>query len=134
MIRIIFNRICFGIFALSLVALFGVVGLYHFVKDQLPQLPDSLDKIALSLPTEVYSADGEVLKVLGDRHPVDLEEVSPLFTQAIIAVEDSRFREHHGVDHIGLARATVANFNAGRVVQGASTITQQLSKNLFFSF
>ncbi len=124
----------FGVYVLILVGFFGVVGIYQMVKDQLPQLPDSLDKIALSLPTEVYSADGEVMKVLGERHPISLKDVSPYFTKAIVATEDSRFWDHHGIDHIGLVRATIANVKAGRVVQGGSTITQQLSKNLFFAF
>lgn len=124
----------FGIYVLILVGFFAVVGIYQMVKDQLPQLPDSLDKIALSLPTEVYSADGEVMKVLGERHPISLKDVSPYFTKAIVATEDSRFWNHHGIDHIGLIRATIANVKAGRVVQGGSTITQQLSKNLFFAF
>jgi len=55
----------------------------------------------------------------------------PLFLQqAVVAVEDHRFRRHHGVDLIGIARAMKANVRAGGVVQGASTITQQLAKNL----
>ncbi len=128
------QNLIFGIYVLILIGFFGAVGIYQMVKDQLPQLPDSLDKIALSLPTEVYSADGEVMKVLGERHPISLKEVSPHFTKAIVATEDSRFWDHHGIDHIGLIRATLANIKARRVVQGASTITQQLSKNLFFSF
>ncbi len=132
--RSFLHNLFFGVYILILAGFFGAVGIYHMVKDQLPQLPDSLDKIALSLPTEIYSADGEVMKVLGERHPIVLKEVSPHFTKAIIATEDSRFWDHHGIDPIGLVRATLANVKAGRVVQGASTITQQLSKNLFFSF
>ncbi len=132
--RSFLQNLFFGIYVLILVGFFGAVGIYQMVKDQLPQLPDSLDKIALSLPTEVYSADGEVMKVLGERHPVSLNEVSPHFTKAIVATEDSRFFDHHGIDHIGLVRAIIVNVSAGRVVQGASTITQQLSKNLFFAF
>src|SRR5262249_1294208 len=51
--------------------------------------------------------------------------------EAIIAIEDRRFRSHFGVDPIGLVRALVENFRAGHVVQGGSTLTQQLAKNLF---
>ena len=111
-----------------------VLGLYIDLKDDLPQLPDSLEKINLSLPTEIYSSDGNVIKVLGQRHPVALSEISPRFTQAMIATEDSRFYSHSGVDHIGLTRAMFRNLRDMRVTQGGSTITQQLSKNLFFSF
>ena len=108
--------------------------LYLDLKDELPQLPDSLEKINLSLPTEIYSSEGNVIKVLGQRHPVPLDEISPRFTQAMIATEDSRFYSHNGVDHIALARAMIRNLQSMRISQGGSTITQQLSKNLFFSF
>ena len=109
-------------------------GLYIDLKDDLPQLPDSLEKINLSLPTEIYSSQGNVIKVLGQRHPVSLNEISPRFTEAMIATEDSRFYSHGGVDHIGLTRAMLRNIRNMRISQGGSTITQQLSKNLFFSF
>jgi penicillin-binding protein 1A len=110
------------------------LGLYVDLKDDLPQLPDSLEKINLSLPTEIYSSQGNVIKVLGQRHPVPLNEISPRFTEAMIATEDSRFYSHSGVDHIGLTRAMLQNIRSMRISQGGSTITQQLSKNLFFSF
>lgn len=112
----------------------AAVGVYWHLRDDLPQLPDNLEKINLSLPTEIYSVDGEIIKVLGQRYPVSLENISPLFLKAIIAVEDSRFYEHDGLDHIGLARALYVNLKRRAVVQGGSTLTQQLAKNLFFSF
>ena len=106
----------------------------HRLERRSSQLPDSLEKINLSLPTEIYSSQGNVIKVLGQRHPVPLGEISPRFTEAMIATEDSRFYSHSGVDHIGLTRAMLRNLRDMRVSQGGSTITQQLSKNLFFSF
>ena len=132
--RPIFDKIAFSLF--TVVMAFSLLGLvlYMDLKDDLPQLPDSLEKINLSLPTEIYSSEGNVIKVLGQRHPVALEEISPRFTQAMIATEDSRFYNHSGVDHIALARAMVRNIQNMRISQGGSTITQQLSKNLFFSF
>jgi len=62
-----------------------------------------------------------------------LGDMSPYIPQAVIAIEDRRFYSHFGVDPIGLARAVVANVMAGRMVQGGSTLTQQLAKNLFLS-
>ncbi|MGL4404252.1 MAG: transglycosylase domain-containing protein, partial [Notoacmeibacter sp.] len=56
---------------------------------------------------------------------------SPFIPKAVIAIEDRRFMNHFGVDPIGLARAMVSNIAAGRMVQGGSTLTQQLAKNLF---
>lgn len=132
--RRIFEKIAFSIFTLLMAFSLLGLGLYVDLKDDLPQLPDSLEKINLSLPTEIYSSEGSVIKVLGQRHPVSLEEISPRFTEAMIATEDSRFYSHSGVDHIGLTRAMLRNIRDMRVSQGGSTITQQLSKNLFFSF
>lgn len=55
------------------------------------------------------------------------------FLDAIVAVEDRRFYEHGAIDGISLLRATLSNVKAGRIVQGGSTITQQLAKNLYFT-
>ena len=132
--RRIFEKIAFSIFTLLIAFFLLGIGLYIDLKDDLPQLPDSLEKINLSLPTEIYSSQGNVIKVLGQRHPVSLSEISPQFTEAMIATEDSRFYSHGGVDHIGLTRAMLRNIRSMRISQGGSTITQQLSKNLFFSF
>ncbi len=119
---------------LILVSILAIAGLYGWLSKDLPQLPQSLEHINLSLPTEIYSADGERIKVLGERHPVALEEISPEFLKAIISVEDARFYNHSGIDHRGLLRALITNIRTKRIAQGGSTITQQLSKNLFFSF
>ena len=62
-----------------------------------------------------------------------LSRMSPYIPQAVIAIEDRRFYWHFGVDPIGLTRAMVHNVMAGRMVQGGSTVTQQLAKNLFLS-
>ena len=122
---------------LAVLILFSILvfsGLYAWFSKDLPQLPKKLEHINLSLPTEIYSADGERIKVLGERYPVSLEDIAPEFLKAIIAVEDSRFYDHSGIDHRGLIRALFTNLRTKRIVQGGSTITQQLSKNLFFSF
>lgn len=68
-----------------------------------------------------------------ERRVVTLHEVSPLLLQAIVAVEDQRFYEHHGIDPVGMLRAAFANLRSGRIVQGASTLTQQLMKNMFLT-
>ncbi|MEM5470907.1 transglycosylase domain-containing protein [Hoeflea sp. AS60] len=62
-----------------------------------------------------------------------LGDMSPYIPEAVIAIEDRRFYSHFGVDPIGLARAMVSNLTAGGMVQGGSTLTQQLAKNLFLS-
>ncbi|MBY6211876.1 penicillin-binding protein 1B [Microbulbifer agarilyticus] len=67
-----------------------------------------------------------------DRTPVRITEIPPLLGATLIAVEDQDFAHHFGVSPRGIARAMVANLQAGTVVQGGSTITQQLVKNIFF--
>ncbi|QPJ65570.1 MAG: PBP1A family penicillin-binding protein [Candidatus Nitrohelix vancouverensis] len=134
MIRRIAQNLLFAVYAFTLLGVLTLCGLYFELSDDLPQLPENLDSINLSLPTEIYSVDGEQIKVVGQRFPVNIEDVAPHFLKAIISVEDGNFYEHSGLDHIGLARALLANLKEGRIRQGGSTITQQLSKNLFFSF
>jgi len=134
LIRRLAETLCFTLFAVFIFAGLTAFGLYFALKDELPQLPESLDTLNLSLPTEIYSADGERIQVLGDRFPVSFSDISPHFVKAIIAVEDKNFYKHHGIDHIAQLRALYINLKERRIVQGASTLTQQLSKNLFFSF
>ncbi len=68
-----------------------------------------------------------------ERRLVTLEGVSPLLLRAIIAVEDQRFYEHHGIDVSGIVRAVWVNLRSGHLVQGGSTLTQQLMKNFFLT-
>lgn len=68
-----------------------------------------------------------------DLLPVRMEDVPSELVDAVLAVEDRRFFEHHGLDYRRIAAALVADLKAGRVVEGGSTLTQQLAKNLFLS-
>jgi penicillin-binding protein 1A len=84
----------------------------------------------------VYAADGSLLGSIPaerNRTPVRLWRVSPWMAKATVAIEDHRFYEHGGVDYEGIARAAWKDLRAGHVVQGGSTITQQLVRNLYIS-
>src|SRR6516162_9773083 len=100
-------------------------------------LPDTSELIrAERRPSvTVLAADGSLLATFGDLfgQPLTLGEMSPYLPKAVIATEDRRFYSHFGIDPIGLLRASVADLSAGHVVQGGSTITQQLAKNLFLT-
>ncbi len=85
------------------------------------------------VPSRILAASGETITVISDenRVPVSLDQVSSYMREAIVAIEDARFYRHHGIDLISLARALIRDIQAGGIVEGGSTITQQLAKNLY---
>ena len=91
------------------------------------------------VPTEtsyIYDIKGRVLTRVHDeanREVVSLDEISPDLKRAVLAIEDSRFYDHPGINPNSVARAFIANWESGEVVEGGSTITMQLVKNLFLS-
>ena len=102
-----------------------------------PALPDvgSLREVQLQVPLRVYTRDGRLIQAIGDqrRIPVSYEQLPKRLIQAFLATEDDRFFQHHGVDWQGILRAALANFKAGRISQGASTITMQVSRDMFLT-
>ena len=94
---------------------------------------DKLDDFTPSLVTELYDRAGKRYATYAVERRVMLRQgqVPPLLRQAIIAVEDERFLQHGGVDLNGVLRAVVENMRAGRITQGASTLTMQVAENLF---
>ncbi len=83
----------------------------------------------------ILADDGSLIATFGDLfgEPLRLREMPRYLPEAVIATEDRRFYHHFGIDLVGMARALVADLRAGRIVQGGSTITQQLAKNLFLT-
>jgi penicillin-binding protein 1A len=97
---------------------------------------NDLKPVEIGQNSFVYAANGSLLGSIPaerNRTPVRLWRVSPWMRKATVAIEDHRFYEHGGVDYVGIARAAWKDIRAGHVVQGGSTITQQLVRNLYIS-
>ncbi|MBD0349126.1 MAG: penicillin-binding protein [Thermoleophilia bacterium] len=94
----------------------------------------ALRPVSIGEKSYVYDANDRLLGAIPserNRQPVDLRNISTWMRKATIAVEDRRFYSHSGVDFEGILRAAVKDIEAGRPVEGASTITQQLVRNLY---
>ena len=80
------------------------------------------------------SIQEKILEVKSDENYVKIKDISPLFLLGVLASEDQSFYRHNGIDYKSTARAIINNIKARKLVEGGSTITQQLSKNLYFTF
>jgi penicillin-binding protein 1A len=111
-----------------------VIGFFVFVTWDMPST-DDLWEARQGQSITFLDRNGNVILREGAQNapPVALESLPPYVAQAFIAIEDKRFYDHWGVDISGVMRAGAENLRAGRVVQGGSTITQQLAKNLFLT-
>jgi penicillin-binding protein 1A len=108
--------------------------LYRDLTVTLPSV-DQLTHYMTPAVTRVYADDGAVIGefYLEKRYPISLERVPPMVQQAFLAAEDANFYYHPGVDFLGMLRAFLSNWNAGRKLQGGSTITQQVVKYLLLT-
>ena len=126
------GRLVYWGVVLCIWGLIGVAGVIGYTVATMPQIDDW--KVPTRPPNvEIVDASGTIIANRGDTggEEVSLSEMSPFLPEAVVAIEDRRFYHHFGVDPIGLSRALVTNLFAGSVVQGGSTLTQQLAKNLF---
>lgn len=116
---------------------FSVKNLPFMEKRAVLEIKDAdLDDSSDFYETAIYSLlfiDDAVQTKLNHDNYTPLRQIAPSVRQAIIATEDARFYEHTGVDLTGIARAALVNLQYGQIEEGASTITQQLAKNLFLS-
>ena len=114
-----------GAFAAGL----GYWGYKQFEKD-LPDRWSALTDYKPSRASRVFSSEGELIGefYLQKRIVLPYDQIPKHVMQAFVAAEDNRFFEHHGIDPLGIVRAAFANLKAGHVVQGGSTITQQVAK------
>ena len=122
---------------LLLVGIAGILigSLTGFLFWSLSDLPkvESLEEYAPLEASKVYSSSGELIAeyYLERRTFIPFYKIPDHVKKAFIAIEDERFYKHHGIDFIGILRALYYDIRAGRIVQGGSTITQQLAKLLF---
>ncbi len=119
---------------LSAVLIGGAIGAAVYTIWDLPEV-HRLEEYRPSITSRVYSNDDRLLAefFLEKRTPVSLDQVPDNLIKALIATEDARFYSHRGLDFRGIARALYRNVRAGKVLEGGSTLTQQLSKVLFLT-
>ncbi len=126
---------------LAFVALVTAVGaavagaaLYLHFEAGVPDI-DRLEDYRPKRVTRIFGQEGQIIGELYDEKRIVLpyDELPPRLVEAFIASEDDGFFDHGGIDFLGILRAAIANLRAGRVVQGGSTITQQVAKSLLIS-
>ena len=127
----------YSILAAVILFLSGVltsVIVYFYLSKDLPKI-SSLTDYHPSIITEIYSDDNRKIAELYHerRVVVPLSEMPAMLIEAFIASEDARFYKHKGVDFFSIVRAFIKNLEAGEIVQGGSTITQQVTKSFFLS-
>lgn len=130
-----------GLFAAILVAILGgsfVLYEYYSIASTLPSVEDMRQRASTFETTRIYDRNGNLLYEIvdpnaGRRTYVALDEISPYVIAATIATEDKSFYSHPGFDWLAILRAFWQNLQSGETVSGASTITQQLARNLFLS-
>lgn len=112
----------------------GLGGLAAWYASDLPELGD-IARMTRPPNITLVARDGSPIASFGGIYgeSVGLAELPPDLPRAVLAIEDRRFYRHFGFDPLGVARALWRNFRAGYIVQGGSTVTQQLAKNLFLS-
>ncbi|MDI6776591.1 MAG: PBP1A family penicillin-binding protein [Syntrophales bacterium] len=122
-----------GLFTV-LLALVGGGFLYYILLKDLPAIA-TLKDYRPSIATRVYADNNELIDefYLEDRKVIRISELPRVVIQAFVAAEDARFYQHRGVDILSIMRAFFKNIEAGRIVQGGSTITQQVAKSLYLS-
>lgn len=115
----------------------GIVGFNYGITKIDASLPDKseLNAILREQTLTIKAADGTILQQQGEvtREHIKLEEIPDNLKKAFIASEDRRFEQHHGIDAQGIIRAFVNNLRSQNVVEGGSTITQQVARILFLS-
>ncbi|MEM9633032.1 MAG: transglycosylase domain-containing protein [Pseudomonadota bacterium] len=124
-----------GVYWSAVLGIWGAIAVVCIVGYYAAFLPPTSEWQVPARPpnVKIVASNGQLVANRGDTggEAVRLEQLPPYLPNAVIAIEDRRFRSHFGIDPIGLARAFYTNLTTGRLAQGGSTLTQQLAKNLF---
>ncbi len=122
------------IFIMGCACLLAGVASLELYLSSLPPI-NNLEQFKPNIVTKIYSSDDEIIKTFTayTYEKIELKDIPDNLKKALIATEDKNFYRHHGYDLTGLARSMVQNVLAGHVVQGASTLTQQLARVLFLN-
>ena len=121
-------------FFVAILGALASVGVYFYISKDLPHIK-SLTEYHPSIITNVYSDDGrKIAEFFKERRIIKpLDEMPAALINAFIAAEDSRFYKHKGIDFYSIVRAFFKNLEAGTIVQGGSTITQQVTKSFLLT-
>jgi len=121
-------------FVLGILGAGAIVGIYYYVKPDLPSV-ETLRDVRFQTPMQVFTKDGKLISQFGEqrRIPVTFEELPQQLIDAVLATEDARFYEHFGIDPIGVIRAFSVLISTGEIKEGASTITMQVARNFFLT-
>ncbi len=119
---------------LTLVGVASLVGIFFYISMDLPQI-NSLKDYNPPMNSKILSRDGEVLLDIGieTRDVVPFDKIPKKVVDAFLAAEDDNFFHHQGIDYLGIVRAFAVNMKEGRLVQGGSTITQQVAKSFLLT-
>lgn len=121
-------------FTAAIAIVCGIIGYMLIILNGERILADNQDKLVLPEASIIYDAQGKEVRKLGaNRENVEFAEIPEIMTDAVIATEDRRFEKHSGIDLYSIGRAVVKDIVARSAVEGGSTITQQLAKNLFLT-
>ncbi len=119
---------------LGLFSLFFIAGIFFYISSDLPQI-NSLKDYNPPMNSKIISKDGEILLDIGQetREVVPFNKIPSRVVGAFLAAEDDNFYQHEGIDYYGIIRAFIVNMKEGRLVQGGSTITQQVAKSFLLT-
>jgi len=122
------------IFALFLAFMMAGIAAGFLYLRSLPSI-DQIEEYEPTLTSQIVSSDGRIIKTFGayKYKKVSIHKIPDYMKKAIISIEDKNFYTHKGFDIQALIRSTIKNLKAGRIVQGASTITQQITRIMFLS-